>query len=192
MDPRISMWTDPTDSECGDFPFFPNGYPSGRETWIKDGVLRAMAYQVDVGVRRHKTPVLDPLCLRMSGGTTSMDEMIAQCERGIYVTQVSGISLPDRHSGTLEGVTRDGCFLIKEGKIHSPVINFRFLQSPILSFNNVEALGVPQRVSFGFAPRGGHRGGRNSSAMLDWPRSPMIVPPMMVRDFNFVALVDAI
>jgi predicted Zn-dependent protease len=117
--------------------------------------------------------------------------MIAQCERGIYVTRLAGVTVVDRPSGTMSGVTRDGCFLVKDGKIAQPVINFRFYQSPVVSFNNVLALGVPQRVSFGFTPAGGG-GGRFDEALQAWPQPPVIVPPMMVQDFNFVALVDAI
>jgi predicted Zn-dependent protease len=191
FDPRISLWTDPADPECGDFPFFPDGIPSGRETWVKDGVLRAMAYDTTDGPARHKTPVQDPVCVRMSGGTTSIAEMIATCERGIYVHRFSSVIIVDKHSGTMSGVTRDGCFLIKDGKIAQPIINFRFYQSPVLAFNNVLALGVPQRVSFGFAPpaRGS---GRFNEALGTWPRPPMVLPPMMVHDFNFAALVDAV
>jgi predicted Zn-dependent protease len=192
FDPRISMWTDPTDPDCGDFPFFPAGFPSGRETWVKDGVLRAMAYNTSDGPARHKTPVQDPLCVRMSGGSTSIAEMIATCDRGIYVNRFSGVSVVDKQSGTMAGVTRDGCFLIKDGKIAQPVVNFRFYQSPILAFNNVLALGVPERVSFGFTPPVGRPNSRFDEALSTWPRPPVVVPPMMIHDFNFSSLSDAV
>jgi predicted Zn-dependent protease len=190
FDPRITMWTDPTDPDGGDFPFFEDGLPSGKETWIKDGVLRAMAYAPWAG--RHKTPIKDPLCVRMSGGSSSIEQMIANCERGIYVNRLSGVTVVDRNSGSMAGVTRDGCFLIKEGKIAHPVINFRFYQSPVLSFNNLLDLGVPRRVAFGFSPPVGSAGSRFDEALHAWPKPPVIVPPMMVHDFNFAALADAI
>jgi predicted Zn-dependent protease len=191
FDPRISLWTDPTDPECGCFPFFMSGYPSGKETWVKEGVLRAMAYDVARGIARHKTPVEDPVCVRMSGGTTSVEQMIAQCERGIYVHRLSGVTVVDRSSGTMSGVTRDGCFLIEHGKIAKPVINFRILQSPVAAFNNLLEIGVPRRVAFGFASPGGG-GGRYDAVLRSWPKPPVVVPPMMVHDFNFAGLVDAV
>jgi predicted Zn-dependent protease len=192
FDPRLTLWTDPTDPEGGDFPFFEgDGYASGRETWIKDGVLRAVAYGVGEGIERHKTPVKNPLCVRMSGGTTPIDDMIATCERGIYVNRLSGVRIVDSPSGAMAGVTRDGCFLIKDGKIAHPIINLQFYQSPMFSFNNIEALGVPRRVAFGFAPNQ-RTLSRPANLLAEWPRPPVIVPPMKVHDFNFSALVDAV
>jgi hypothetical protein len=191
FDPRLTLWTDPTDPEGGDFPFFEGGYASGRETWIKDGVLRAMAYDEGQGISRHKTPVKEPFCVRMSGGTTPIDEMIATCERGIYVNRLSGVRIVDNSSGTMSGVTRDGCFLIKDGKIAQPIINFQFYQSPMFSFNNIETLGVPHRVAFGFAPNR-RTLSRPANLLAEWPRPPVIVPPMKVQNFNFASLVDAV
>jgi len=84
-------------------------------------------------------------------------------------------------SMTTTGVTRDGCFLIKDGKIAKPVKNFRFLDSPAFMLNKLVTLGPTRRASLGYAP-----------SEFDWPRRPMIVPPMMVNDFNFSALADAV
>jgi predicted Zn-dependent protease len=95
----------------------------------------------------------------------------------------------DVNSGALTGNTRDGCFLVKDGKIHTPVANFRFFESPFLMLNRVMAVGVSERVAFGYRPPypgDGHDG------LDNWPPQPVIVPPLMVRDFNFTALSDAI
>jgi len=190
-DPRITMWTDHNDPDGGDYPFFPDdGFPSGNNTWIKNGVLTALAYDVEYGMRRGKTPYKAPTAIRMSGGTTSIEEMIATCDRGIYVNRFSGVEVVDGPSGSMTGTTRDGCFFIKDGKIKTPVTNFRIYQSPFLSLNNVMALGVPQRVAFGFMPP--HGGGHFGEAVDRWPLDPVIVPPLMVHDFNFSALCDAI
>jgi hypothetical protein len=55
-----------------------------------------------------------------------------------------------------------------------------FLELVLFALNNVEQLGPPQRA---FHPAG--------QDMLDIP-TPVIVPPMKVKDFNFVALSGAI
>ena len=61
------------------------------------------------------------------------------------------------------GLTRDGTFLIENGKISRPVTNFRFNQSLSELLANVEMLGRPVRVaanedsSSGTAGRGGPR-----------------------------------
>jgi len=182
FDPRITLTTDPTDPEGGDFPFFPEGapFPSGKVTWVENGVLKRRSVNLDSAFTLGMTPVREPQCIRMSGGPTSVDEMIAQCERGIYVHRFATIRMVDLWSGTMEGFTRDGCLLIQNGKITHPVTDFRFYESPFLSFNRVMALGTPRRVAFGFTLRDGEQ----------WPHAPVVAPPLMVRDFNFSALAD--
>jgi len=186
FDPRITLSTDPTDPEGGDFPFFPEGAPcpSGQVTWVKDGVLKQRSINVGMNLRFGVPPLRDPDCMRMSGGPTSVEEMIAQCERGIYVHRFSTLRMIDRWSATLEGFTRDGCLWIEKGKITHPVKDFRFYDSPVLAFNRVIALGTPQRVAFGFTPRA------EDDYKHPWPYAPVIAPPVMVRDFNFSALAD--
>jgi len=182
FDPRITLTTDPTDPEGGDFPFFPDGvpYPSGKVTWVEHGVIKRRSVGVGDGFQLGLTPLRDPKCVRMSGGPTSVEEMIANCERGIYVHRLATITITDPWSGTMEGFTRDGCLLIMDGKIKRPVKDFRFYESPFLAFNRVLALGTPRRIAFGFTPPNGEQ----------WPYPPVIAPPMLVRDFNFSALAD--
>jgi len=188
FDARITLTTDPADPEGGDFPFFQDGmgYPSGRVTWFDKGVLKRRSVDFLTGMQYGMTPLCDPYCVRMSGGPTSVEEMIAQCERGIYVHRFSNIDVADSLSGTMNGFTRDGCLLIMDGKIKKPIKDFRFYESPFLAFNRVIALGIPERVAFGFGsmmPR---------YEPLSWPYAPIIAPPIMVRDFNFSALADAV
>jgi len=183
FDSRITLTTDPTDPEGGDFPFFPGGnpYPSGKVTWMENGVLKRRSASVGLGLQYGMTPLRDPECVRMSGGPTSIDEMIANCERGLYVHRLSAVHEVDALSGTMEGFTRHGCLLIQNGKITHPVKDFRFRESPFLALNRVLALGTPQRVAFGFQPPHENQ---------PWPLPPVIAPPVMVRDFNFSALAD--
>jgi predicted Zn-dependent protease len=108
----------------------------------------------------------------MSGGTTTIDEMIQTTKRGIMVTRLSNIRLVDPNSLLYTGYTRDGLWLVENGKISKPIKNFRFTESPMFVFNQVEQLGPPVRVFH--------------------PGAPVIVPPVKVRDFSFTALADAI
>jgi predicted Zn-dependent protease len=119
--------------------------------------------------------------------TATIDEMIANCQEGVYVNRFSDLTLIDHPSGMMTGVTRDGCFFIKNGKIDKAIKNFRFTDSPFFAFNNVDLIGAPERVAFGnTAPLGA------SIWRRGWPRLPVIVPPMMIRDFNFSALASAV
>jgi len=96
----------------------------------------------------------------------SVEEMIAGTERGILVTRLWYIREVDPYEKILTGMTRDGTFLVEEGKIQCGVRNFRFNESLIHMLQNVEDMGEPVRSS-----------GEES---MD-----MVVPAMKVRDFNF-------
>ena len=191
FDERISMWSDPNDPLGGYFPFFPDGWPSERGLWVEHGVLRNLAYDEDEALRRGRTPTLQPISMHVSGGTTTIEEMIARCDRGVYVHRLGNVTVANFESGALVGTTRDGCFLIKDGKIAHPITNFRFFESPFMVFNRILAVGVPERVAFGFL-----RPKLDNSLMGAeediWPSPPIIVPPLMVRDFNFSSLSDAV
>jgi predicted Zn-dependent protease len=71
-------------------------------------------------------------------------------------------------------------WLIENGKISKAIKNFAFTESPLFALNNVEQIGVPQRV---FHPA--------RSAVFARP-APVIVPPLKVRDFSFTALSTAV
>src|SRR5690606_27934217 len=91
-------------------------------------------------------PVHAPaLGYRLNGGTTSVEEMIATTQRGLLVTRFSGIR-PLELFGVQTGQTRDGLWLIENGKITKPVKNFRFTESPLFMLNQLEQLGVPVPV----------------------------------------------
>jgi len=116
----------------------------------------------------------------MSGGPTTVEEMIANCELGIYVNRFAQMSDLGGPSAMMTGVTNGGCFLVRHGKIEKAIRDLRFVDSPWLFLNRLEAIGTTQRTAFGYAPWSG-----------GWPIAPTIVPPVMVRDFNFTALADA-
>ena len=57
--------------------------------------------------------------------------MIAGVERGLLVTRFWYIRMVNPQTVQLTGLTRDGLFLIENGKVTSPVVNFRFNESPV-------------------------------------------------------------
>jgi len=195
FDSRVHITSDPADRDGGFVPWGGwDGMANPPMSWIEQGVLKNLAYSVTDAMYHGKSYAELPFGLRMDGGPMTVEQMIAQCEEGIYVHRLSSVDVVDMPSGMLTGATRDGCFFIKHGKIDRPVKNFRFLESPFFMLNNLMALGPTQRAAFGYASpteRELDISGKWRS-FFDWPRWPMIVPPMMVRDFNFSALIDAV
>jgi predicted Zn-dependent protease len=113
----------------------------------------------------------------MLGGEHTLEEMIASTERGILCTRFWYIRGVDQRTILFTGLTRDGTFLIENGKITRPIKNMRWNESPIFVLNNLEMLGKPERVS---ASESGSAGGA------------IVMPPIKARDFNFTSLSDAV
>jgi predicted Zn-dependent protease len=96
----------------------------------------------------------------------TVDQMIASTERGILVTRLWYIREVDPYEKILTGMTRDGTFLVENGKVVFGLRNFRFNQSLIEMLSSVEQMSTPVRTS--------------GEEAFD-----MVVPAMKVRDFNF-------
>jgi PmbA protein len=96
----------------------------------------------------------------------SVEEMIAATERGVLVTRLWYIREVDPYEKIVTGMTRDGTFLVENGKVQCGLRNFRFNQSLISMLSNVEAMSIPVRAC-----------GEESF--------DMVVPAMTVREFNF-------
>jgi predicted Zn-dependent protease len=158
-------------------------------TWVEEGILTNLAYNPWYGMSKGKPYAGDPWSFRMSGGTSSIEDMIKACPEGILLNRVSNLELSNQSNGMVTGVTRDGCFLVKQGKVDQPVKNFRFSDSPWFFLNNILAVGVPVRAPFGYTPPADAEFVDDETA---WPRRPIIVPPMMVQDFNFTSLAEAV
>jgi len=184
FDPRLTLRSDPNDPDGGYIPFNDRAYPQVAMTWVGDGaILKNLAYDPEFAASLSIAPSNDaPESLRLesvSHGTTTVDEMIASCAEGIYVNRFAQLAELDPDSGAVTGVTNGGCFLVRHGKIEKAIKDLRFVESPWFFLNRVEAIGVAQRASLGYSPW-----------YRTWPIAPTIVPPVMVRDFNFVGLAD--
>ncbi|MCC6318563.1 MAG: TldD/PmbA family protein [Gemmatimonadaceae bacterium] len=169
VDERVSLVSDPADPLILGTPFDAEGMPLGRQQWIEGGVLRQLAYPRYWASRQGKAPTGGANTLRLDGGTQSLDELIAATARGILVTHCWYIRAVDQRTLVYTGLTRDGTFLIENGKVARPIKNFRFNESPLFMLNNVEAIGRPVRTAGGDA-----------------------MPPIRVRDFSFTSLSDAV
>ncbi len=88
-----------------------------------------------------------PMNLVFAGGDKSVDEMVRSTERGILVTRLWYIREVDPYEKVLTGMTRDGTFLVENGKVAGGIRNFRFNQSILEMLSNVEMLGPAVRAA---------------------------------------------
>jgi predicted Zn-dependent protease len=158
-------------------PFDGEGIPRQRVLLVDKGVpgnlvySRASAKKMKVKPTGHGFSLPNdmgeaPMNLVFSGGTSSVEEMVRSTVRGILVTRLWYIREVDPYQKVLTGMTRDGTFLVQDGKVAGGVRNFRFNQSLLEMLSNVEMLGVPVRAA-----------GEESF--------DMVVPAMKVNGFNF-------
>ncbi|MEP7344449.1 MAG: TldD/PmbA family protein [Gemmatimonadaceae bacterium] len=178
VDERVTLVSDPADREAYALPFAQDGTPLARTTWIENGLVKNLSYDRYWAQKQGKVPTPVPATLRMSGDdSASIEDLIESTERGVLVTRFWYIRPVDPRTILFTGLTRDGTFLIENGKISKAVKNLRFNESPVFMLNNLEKMGKPERVS---ASESGGAG------------TAIVVPPIKIHDFNFTSLSDAI
>ncbi|HZO20495.1 MAG TPA: TldD/PmbA family protein [Gemmatimonadaceae bacterium] len=174
VDSRITLLSDPMDPDLLAQPYDGDGLPLGRQVWIENGVLKQLYYSRFWAQKNSKQPTGSPSSLKMLGGTATIDDMIRSTPRGILVTRLWYLREVDPRTILYTGLTRDGTFLIENGKIAKAIRNLRFNESPLFMLNNIEALGRPMRLA------GTEAGGA------------VVMPPIKVRDFTFTSLSEAV
>ena len=177
VDERVTLISDPSDPETPGSPFSGEGLPTQRRVFIEKGVLKTLAYDRYWAQRQGVPATAGGGGLKMLGDNHSLEDLIASTERGILCTRFWYIRPVDQRTLLYTGLTRDGTFLIENGKITRPIKNMRWNESPIFLLNNLEMLGRPERVSATEAAGVG---------------APIIIPPIKARDFNFTSASDAV
>jgi predicted Zn-dependent protease len=176
-DPRVTIWSDPNDTRLFSAPFSGEGLPNRRMVWVEDGTLRNLVYDRFWASRQDREPTGFVSGWYMEGGSDSLDAMIRATERGLLVTRMWYIRSVNPRTILFTGLTRDGTFLVENGRVAHAVKNLRWNESPISVLNNLEMLGAPERVVIGEAG--------------DAPNT-VFAPPMKVRNFSFTSVSDAI
>ncbi|MBI1883450.1 MAG: TldD/PmbA family protein [Chlamydiae bacterium] len=160
-------------------PFDGEGIPKQKITLVEKGILKNLVYSQSSAHRANAKPTGHgfaipndggeaPLNIVMEGGNTSLKQMIENTNQGLLITRFWYIREVDPMQKILTGMTRDGTFLIEDGKMRDAVKNFRFNESLFHLFNNVEELGEPVRAS-------GEEG-------ID-----RVVPALKAKDFHFTS-----
>lgn len=152
------------------------GMPRRRVPLVDQGVIKNLVYSRRSARKARTKPTGHgfalpnefgeaPMNLVVAGGKSSLEEMIATTGRGLLVTRVWYIREVDPYEKVMTGMTRDGLFLVEQGKVGKAVRNFRFNQSILEMLRNVELLGPTRRAS--------------AEESFE-----MVVPPMKITQFH--------
>jgi len=174
VDERVTLFSDPTDPQLLSNAFDGQGMAAHRQVWIDKGVLKKLTYSRFWAQKQNKEPDAGTNAVKFQGATTTTEDLIRSTPRGVLVTRLWYLRQVDPRTVLYTGLTRDGTFLIEDGKITKAVKNMRFNESPLFMLNNLEGIGRALRVA------GTEAGG------------DVVMPAIKVRDFNFTSLSDAV
>ncbi len=166
FDERVTITSDPRDPDVPERLFDGEGLPSRSTAWIDGGVVSNLIYSRFWAQKQGRAPMPRPRNLVMKGGPASIAGMVRDTKRGILVTRLWYIRVVDPQTMLLTGLTRDGNFLIENGKIAGAVKNFRFNESPLSVLNKIVAIGPAERT-------------------IGSEENAIVVPPLLVKDFTF-------
>jgi len=165
---EVTLYSDPQHPLVPVSPWSGDGQRRERVVWIEKGVVKNLFYSRYWAKKMETEPIPFPANGIMEGGDASLEDLIKDTKSGILITRTWYIRTVDPQTLLYTGLTRDGNFLIKNGKISHPVKNMRFNESPVKMLNNIEALGRPVRINGN------------------------LIPPMRVREFEFTSGSDAV
>jgi predicted Zn-dependent protease len=155
---------------------FDNGMDIGHVDWIRDGTINALAYPRATAAEYDVPVTVAADNLLMTGGTASMADMIASTERGLLLTTLWYIRVVDPSVLLLTGLTRDGVYLVEDGRVTAAVNNFRFNESPLDLLRRVSQAGASETT----LPR----------EWGDWA-TRAAMPPLRIPDFHMSSVSQA-
>lgn len=189
FDQRITIIDDPFNHRGYSAAFDFEGVPKRRLVLVDRGVAVNVVYDSLTAARAKKVntghampgpnpfgPV--PMNMIMKGGKETLEEMIRNTPRGILVTRLHYTNVIDPFKMVITGMTRDGTFLVENGKISRAVKNFRFTENLVAALNRVEAVGRPSEL----VPYEPGYSGRFARGIF--------VPALKIRDFTFTSATE--
>ncbi len=166
--PLLQVQRDPAHPLLQSGTFFGNGLPNNHLKIIADGVPQTLSYSRYWAKQKATQPTGGMYPIVMQGSERSTEDLIASTEKGILVTRAWYVRYINPRTLEVTGMTRDGTFLIENGKISHPVQNLRFNQSLPEMLENIVEVGKSQRC-----------GGS-------------VIPVCKVDNFNFSSVTDSV
>jgi PmbA protein len=157
VDPKISLWDDGNDPRALGPSFDYEGVPKQKVVFFDRGVARTVVYDSRTAAREDKTstghalPAPNqhgplPTNLFLAAGDSSLGKMIAGTERGVLVTRFHYTNIEEPMRAVLTGMTRDGTFMIENGRVTGALRNLRFTQSILDALSAVVEVGDEARL----------------------------------------------
>lgn len=151
MSAQVTLADDALSSEAIGPTFDYEGMPKRRVAMVDAGVARAAvtdsywAARLRTTNTGHALPAPNafgpyPVDLGLEPGTASLEELIAKVDRGVFVNRFWYVNVEDPRRVELTGMTRDGTFLIENGRLTTALRNQRFTQSAVDALRSVRGV----------------------------------------------------
>jgi predicted Zn-dependent protease len=181
FDPAVTLDDDATDPAAIGAGFDAEGTPKRPTPLVAAGVSggpvhdRRTAAEAGTESTGHAVPggerfgaMPENLFLRPGGGGT-VDDLVAGVERGLLVSDLWYTRVLDPKTLVVTGLTRNGVWLIEDGKVRRAVSNLRFTQS------YADALGPGNVLGVGSVP---------ASVPVSWDLGALHSPPVRLASWN--------
>jgi PmbA protein len=186
MHESITIYDDGSDPAGVPIPFDFEGVPKKKVVIIENGVARGPVYDTTTakkdgvestghaGVATFRGGP-GPSNLFIAAGPDTLDDLLSRVKRGLLVSRFHYLNgLLDTRKALFTGMTRDGTFLIENGKMTAAVKNLRFTDSMLRAYSNVDGVTAERQTV------GQNWGGISSTT----------APTMLVRDFKFTGATE--
>jgi predicted Zn-dependent protease len=170
---HITLRSDPLDTKLATTPWGPSLLPNQRIAWIDKGVVKNLYYDRFWASKAGKDPTPAPGNLVLDGQDNTLDDLIRSTDKGLLITRLWYIRVLQPQTLQVTGLTRDGVFLVENGKVTDPVTNYRWNESPVRVLQNTTKLTHPLRS----------QGAELGSS---------IVPAIVATEFNLASVSDAV
>lgn len=177
---QVTIWDNALDRRTLPQPFDYEGMPKRRLTLIDGGVAKAVGtnhYRArQLGKRTSTGSALPassgyeclPLNLFMKGGESSERRLLGELKRGLLITRFHYTNILDPKRTVLTGMTRDGTFLVEDGRIVHPVRNLRYTENVLEALGRIDGL----------------------SRRLTLVPGPCVVPALRLRGLRFTGTTE--
>lgn len=160
MSELVTIRDDATALDVFPFPFDAEGVSTQALHLIDHGVCAGVVYDTPTALRDgvastgHSLPQPNtrgplPRHLVMDAGTTPWKDMVSSVSRGLYVTRFWYVRDVHPLRTVITGMTREGTFLIENGRITRPVKDLRFTQSIVGALDGVVDVSRERRLELG-------------------------------------------
>jgi predicted Zn-dependent protease len=178
----ITLFDDGLNDETLKMGFDFEGVPKKKVTFVENGVIGDVVYDSFYAYKEGKEPTghslpqpnelgAYPMNFFVGKGGSTVEEMISHVEKGLFVQRFWYTNPMEPVTLLITGMTRDGLFLIENGKITKPVKHMRFTESILNAFNNCLEIS-------------------NISKIIYEDGAVTTAPYMRIKDFNFTSATE--